>query len=508
MRRPESHVGTFLSVVSGVLVGATFSPFGGPVLPFLGFAPAAMALRRSEGPGSGMWPGFVVGFVAHGIGLYWMVPALAWRTWLAVPTYLLVLAVIGMVTGAAFEGARRLHAQHRWPLAWAMGVCWVGFEWLAPRVPGLPYAWLNVGGSLAWYSALGGTAALFGAGVLALWVVVVGGTIGTAVEGHLEGGWARRCVVGLVLCLPVGFGWWEGRLPVVPSERVVIAVQPGSGVGLSSEADRFSGWSEEVRALADGAKAELVVFPERFIVAPPEPQGAALSFGREVGIPVLFGAPDVRGNGRDSTWFNAAFLATPDASAPQIAHKNRLVPGLEAGGSTLNGWLPGAGRGYQAGSEASPLRLESGSIGVLICYDSAFPGVARSLTLQGADLLVIVSNDDWLDPAGPPRTTWAYWQHETQARLRAIENRLPVVQVAATGQTFSLTPRGSPVGAAALPEPFQRSVVALPIAGRGRPAPFTNTGDVLGVLGFLVLILALLPRQRTGSLTSKRAVTS
>ena len=98
MRMGRAGGGALLAVVSGVAIGATLSPFGGPVLPFVAFAPLAAALQREDAgpaPAFSATP-FVLGFVAtataHAIGLYWMVPALSWRTGLAVPVYVLVVS--------------------------------------------------------------------------------------------------------------------------------------------------------------------------------------------------------------------------------------------------------------------------------------------------------------------------------------------------------------------------------------------------------------------------------
>ncbi|MDH3224862.1 MAG: hypothetical protein OEO23_14170, partial [Gemmatimonadota bacterium] len=95
--------GLGLSLVAGVVLGLTFTPAGGPVLPFLAFAPLGFAMARRSGPGDGLLPGFVTASVGHGIGLQWMVPALTWRTPLALPVFLLVLCLVGMVAALAVE---------------------------------------------------------------------------------------------------------------------------------------------------------------------------------------------------------------------------------------------------------------------------------------------------------------------------------------------------------------------------------------------------------------------
>ena len=63
----------------------------------------------------------------------------------------------------------------------------------------------------------------------------------------------------------------------------------------------------------------------------------------------------------------------------------------------------------------------------LICYESSLPKVVRRFVFKGAEILMIEANDGWLgNTAGP-------YQHFELARLRAIENRVPVLRSANTG---------------------------------------------------------------------------
>jgi len=68
------------------------------------------------------------------------------------------------------------------------------------------------------------------------------------------------------------------------------------------------------------------------------------------------------------------------------------------------------------GQTYQPVVLTGEVYGVYICYDSIFSQVARHLALQGAQVLVNVSNDGWY-------TGWGVWQHFDMGRVRAIETR-------------------------------------------------------------------------------------
>lgn len=71
----------------------------------------------------------------------------------------------------------------------------------------------------------------------------------------------------------------------------------------------------------------------------------------------------------------------------------------------------------KAGNEPLLCNTSVGKIGVLICYDVRFPELARKLTLEGAEILVV--------PAEWPHPRLDHWR--TLLKARAIENQLFVL---------------------------------------------------------------------------------
>lgn len=520
-----------LAVAAGVAVGATFSPHGGPVLPFLAFAPLAAALAgRNAAPFA---PGFTTAVLAHGIGLYWMVPALSWRTGLAVPVYLLVLTMIGIVAGAATTAAVNLHRRRQWPLALSLAMCWTGFEWTAAHVPGVSYAWLNSGASLAWYPTAAAGTELLGARLLTVWTVACGAVAAAVLTGARTGG--MRGTAGRVLLLaglvgmPLALGHLRQRGLAVEAPLVRVAMvqaghggvragegggQAGPGGVQAGQAGGLSPWVEPLRELGETGGVDIAVFPERHLAAalrdpvsrtPSEAGLEAARFAAASGTPVLVGALDAEvadGAAGDTVWYNAAFALSPDGTLSRAYRKRRLVPGLEGAGLVGN-TFGSRNRGYAVGRETRLLDAGGGAVGAMVCYDSAYGETARALVRAGAEWLAVLSNDDWLDQELPLRVTWAYWQHATHGRLRAIENRIGLVQVAATGYTFAVAPDGS--GPEFVLEPGAEGVAVSGVGRRAATTLFTRIGDVLGFACFLVLVTGtVVPRRRSGNLPVPR----
>ena len=76
------------------------------------------------------------------------------------------------------------------------------------------------------------------------------------------------------------------------------------------------------------------------------------------------------------------------------------------------------------------------TIGVLICFESAFPDMSRVETGQGAQLIVYQSSTPTF------QGTWGPDQHASYAALRAAETGRPVVQAALTGDSVAFDARG------------------------------------------------------------------
>jgi apolipoprotein N-acyltransferase len=127
--------------------------------------------------------------------------------------------------------------------------------------------------------------------------------------------------------------------------------------------------------------------------------------------------------------------------------KTRLVPfGEYIPFRNQLGWLTdiskAASSNMIAGTGAHTLTVTSTpngtpfTIGVLICFESAFPDMSRVETDQGAQVIVYQSSTPTF------QGTWGPDQHASLSALRAAETGRPVVQAALTGDTVAFDARG------------------------------------------------------------------
>jgi len=137
-------------------------------------------------------------------------------------------------------------------------------------------------------------------------------------------------------------------------------------------------------------------------------------------------------NGRAEAAANSVFVFSSQAQILGSYDKSHLVPGGEylpyeeiLGQIGLSRLVPGT-LGFTPGPGAQTLDLgRFGRMGLQICYEIVFSGEVADRSNR-PDFLFNPSNDAWFGPWGPP-------QHLAQARLRALEEGLPVIRSTPTG---------------------------------------------------------------------------
>ncbi|WP_273831942.1 carbon-nitrogen hydrolase family protein [Guptibacillus sedimenti] len=84
---------------------------------------------------------------------------------------------------------------------------------------------------------------------------------------------------------------------------------------------------------------------------------------------------------------------------------------------------------FTAGSEPVTVKTDFGTIGLMICWDLAFPELARMLTLNGADILLVPSA--WEEPYDAPFLQFS--------GARALDNSVYLIASNHTGKSEDLT---------------------------------------------------------------------
>ena len=158
--------------------------------------------------------------------------------------------------------------------------------------------------------------------------------------------------------------------------------------------------------------------------------------------------------------YNAAFQLSNESEAIQIYHKSQLVPGAEY--FPLKDVLPfmqplvdqlgGSIYGLGKQKERSVFTSKDGTkIAPVICYESIYGEYTTGYVRNGANALVIMTNDGWWDH------TAGHKQHLRFASLRAIETRRGIARAANTGISGFINQRGEILGTTKYDEPVALS---------------------------------------------------
>lgn len=136
--------------------------------------------------------------------------------------------------------------------------------------------------------------------------------------------------------------------------------------------------------------------------------------------------------------YSAAFHFTPSEQVPTRYEKRVLVP--------MGEYIPfewcrqmasryGITGSFTCGKEA---KVFAGSIpfGVSICYEEMYGHLMRQNRVQGAELLVNLTNDGWYPHSHLPK------QHFDHVRLRTVENGIPLARACNTGVTGAVDSLG------------------------------------------------------------------
>ncbi len=449
--------------------------------------------------GAGWWWG--VGFFS--LSFYWIANAL-----LIEPekfAWMIPFATLGLGAGMALFTGLTTWVTAR--LTWAgpvrivvLAAAWVGGEWLRSWVlTGFP--WNLLGSVWDGVPAVMQLASLLGVYGLSALTVLVCGLPVLALE---PGPWRQRMMplsvaAGLVLAV---YGWGSARLETHPTAMV-------EGVTLrlvQANINQRTKWREEVRFANLVRHLDLsgepatqpvthIIWPEtavpyslaheakiRALLAEIIPAGGYLLTGTPRYLPATPGHPAQLWNSLVAEDSNGVLVGSYD--------KVHLVPFGEY--VPLRSVLPlqqiaHSALDYSVGPGPRTLSLAGlPPFSPLICYEAIFPAAVVGADQVRPEWLLNITNDGWFGLSAGPH------QHLAAARMRAVEEGLPMVRAANTGISAVFDPLGREVARLGLGETGVLDV-ALP---RPVDAPFyARTGNrVILVLAGAVLVLAMLWR--------------
>jgi apolipoprotein N-acyltransferase len=472
--------------VAGALAALAMPPLHWLPLAVLGIVAFVWLWDTAPGPRSALLRGWAWGTGHFAVGSYWIVEAFfvppADYGPLGPPIVIGLAALLGFFPAMAAGAAKWVAL--RWPSMGGrycrlllLAIAWTIAEWLRGHVF-TGYAWNPLAHVWAFATPLLQGAALFGVYGLGLLTFVI--------LAAPAAGW-RASVLALVVAGGAGFAGQAAMAPVdtAGDGRLVRIVQPNT-----PQAEK---WRPEMRAAHMAKLVEMsrrdgfdglaaVIWPE---TAPPVvvvPGSAVLEVMAKAVPPggyLLTGAARQTRNREDGVW-NSLLVVDGEGGIVASYDKVHLVP--------LGEYIPfhkqlapvsGAiGRGsFEVGESRVTLDLPRlPSFSPIICYEVIFPAAVTGPGPRPRWLLN-VTNDAWFGLSSGP------YQHLASARLRAVEEGLPMFRAANTGVSAVIDAYGRVLAALDMQ---REGVIDHRIPAAREPTPYGRWGD--GALVVLLLV--------------------
>lgn len=396
--------------------------------------------------------GFAFGLGNFGLGLSWIaesfyVDAERFGT-LALPAVGALstgLAVFPALAAAVFASLSR-HVGAGLPAALLLTTAWTGAEWLRGHLlTGFP--WNLPGYAAADFDALRQPAAWLGSYGLSFLVILTGAMPGAAWRAT---GRARRGAFVAAFVLPLAI-WAAGtaRLsgPTPSSTGISLRIVQGN----IPQSEKWAPGSRErtletyLRLSTRPGRFDVLLWPETAFPGFLDEDAAArarIADNLPEDAVVLTGAPDRVEDEGGTRYFNTIQAYDRRGEVLTGYSKHHLVPFGEY--VPLRDWLP-LPRMVESLGDFSPgagprtLALSGvPSVAPAICYEIIFPGHVIDGVYR-PDWIFNATNDAWFG------TTFGPEQHLTAARMRAVEEGLPVIRAANTGISAVINAHGDVV---------------------------------------------------------------
>ena len=466
LTRPFRYPVRWLSFLAGGIPAIVLFPAPSlSYLAWLGLVPAMALFTRADTTKEAIARGWWFGAAYLIAMLYWMAPEIG-------PGLVLLGAVMGWMWSPFAVAVRRLL---RPPVSWprfaaafiVVPSCWLIPEWIR-SYQGLGGPWALYGASQWQHPAVLALAAVGGVWLVSVALVMANVAITAALGAAFPAAFApgtpgapaaapRRLALAAAgvaaLVVAAGAGPLAFALtPPFPAARsiTVAMVQPGvvnNPVQRVDASETLTAQLSQGGSLG-GVRPDLIVWGESSIGEDLTlPSSSALlrqieKLSAEDGAEILVSQDATPPGKGHEKW---AVLVSP-SGIKGIYVKTRLVPfGEYIPFRAQLGWLTSiskaAGSNMVPGDGAHLLHATDRAgrplpIGVLVCFESAFPDMSRVDADLGAQLIVYQSEVSTF------QGTWGPDQQASLAALRAAETGRPVVQAALTGDTVAFDARG------------------------------------------------------------------
>ncbi|MGL4281490.1 MAG: apolipoprotein N-acyltransferase [Albidovulum sp.] len=471
-------------------VGATGqAPLGFWWLSLGAFALLTEVVIRRAGLGPMIWTGWLAGSGYFAASLFWIYEPFQVEAdiygWMA--PFAVVFMAVGMALFWGLAASFAAFGQGRVTRALGFAVGLTATDLLRGYIfTGFPWA---LAGHIWIDTPVAQMAAFTGPVGLSALTMLVAALPVLSVRTLVRGAFAALAAVLVASLWLAGAARLAEPIPPREPEIRVRLVQPNARQELKWREDMWQLFLDrQLRASApgEGPRPDLIVWPETAVPwllehAQPFLEDVAMV---SAGIPVALGIQRRDG----MRYYNSLAVIGPGGTLTATYDKWHLVPfgeyipfGDLLSHVGISAFAARAGMGYSAGEGAKLLPLGSlGKVLPLICYEAVFPQDLNAAP-ERADWILQITNDAWFGSLAGP------YQHLAQARLRAIEQGLPLLRAANTGISAVIDAQGRVLQSLPLDTDGVIDAIVPPSLS---PTPYSRSGDLAATILLALATLA------------------
>lgn len=408
----------------------SFPCFNQSYLAWVCLVPFIFAVDKEKKLGVLVRNAFLCGWAVYLVGMYWL-SNVTWVGYVTLSAYLSLYMV--------FFAIMRFYNKDNYIVPFL----WVVLEFVRGNLcGGMP--WHLLGASQSGYYELIQIASVTGVYGVSFLVVF----INTSIVASIKQKRLYPLIISVVVLVVIHiYGISCLNENKVEGENITIAVvQPNLLLEEKWDPNCEKKIVERLEKLTkDAMPADIVLWPEttvQMFSKNKRLKNRIEELSRDLQCAIIVGSQGEAVSPLGKSYYNSAFFITPEDGLNNEYRKLHLVPfgeyvPLEKYFPFLRYATPIEDE-FRPGSEFTifDYKTKNLKIASIICFEDTFPGLVRKFVLNGASLLVNLTNDTWFGYSPEP------YQHAALSIFRAVENGVYLARSTNTGLSCLVDPYG------------------------------------------------------------------